>query len=62
LHFFIQRTRVALLELLEHREKQLAKVKRFIHLSCLVAMIVEIQHSIKAYSTPIVMIELMPQL
>jgi hypothetical protein len=47
---------------LEHRENQLAKVKKFIHLSCLVAMIVEIQHSIKASRTPIVMIDLIPQL
>jgi hypothetical protein len=42
-------------------EKQLAKVRKFIHLSCLVAMIVEIQHSAKASSTPIVMIDLVPQ-
>jgi hypothetical protein len=43
-------------------EKQLAKLKKFIHLSCLVAMIIEIQHSAKASSTPIVVIDLMPRL
>jgi hypothetical protein len=43
-------------------EKQLAKVKKFTHLSCLVAMIIEIQHFAKASSTPIVMINLMLRL
>jgi hypothetical protein len=60
LHFSIERTLVALLQLLEQNfQKQLAKVRKFVHLNCLIAMIVEIQHFAKASSTPIVMIDLM---
>jgi hypothetical protein len=60
-HLSIQRIHVALLLLLEQDlEKQLSKVRKFVHLNCLVAMIVEIQHFAKASSTPIVMIDLMP--
>jgi hypothetical protein len=63
LHFFIQRIHVAFLQLLEQDlEFFLAKVKKFTHLSCLVAMIIEIQHFSKTSSTPIVMIDLMPRL
>jgi hypothetical protein len=40
-------------------ENQLAKVRNFAHLSYLVTKIVEIQHSAKATSTPIMMIDLM---
>jgi hypothetical protein len=62
-HLFIQRIHVVFLLLLEQDlEKQLAKVRKFVHLDCLVAMIAEIQHFAKASSTPIVMINLMPQL
>jgi hypothetical protein len=42
-------------------EKQLAKVRKFAHLNCLIAMIAEIQHSTKASSTPIMMTNLMRQ-
>jgi hypothetical protein len=41
-------------------EKQLAKVRKFTHLSYLVAIIPEIQQYAKVSNTPIVMIDLMP--
>ncbi len=63
LHLLIQKTLIAFLQLPKQDfEKQLGRLRKFVHLSCLIAMIVEYHHSTITSSIPNMKMNLMLQL